>query len=39
MTSHYCVYNSEIGDIAWSNQNNSEWGFCVFPKKRTTCFF
>jgi len=24
--------NSEIGDIAWCNKNNSEWEFCVFSK-------
>ena len=27
--------NSEYGDMAWCNKNNSEWGFCVFSKKRT----
>jgi len=32
--------DSANGDIAWCNKNKSEWGFCVFLKKRTkTCFF
>jgi len=32
--------NSENGDIAWCNKNNSEWGFSVFLEKRTkSCFF
>jgi len=32
--------NSENGDFAWCNKNNSEWGFSVFLKKRTkSCFF
>ena len=29
----WLLCNSENGDIAWCNKNNSEWGFCVFFKK------
>ena len=32
--------NSENGDIASCNKNNSKWGFCVFCTKRTkNCFY
>ena len=30
--------NSANDDIAWCNENNSEWGFCVFFEKTKTCF-
>jgi len=32
--------NSESGDIALCNKNNSEWGFCAFLKKeqKLVCF-
>ena len=31
--------DSENGDIAWCNKNNSEWEFCVFLKKNKCLFF
>ena len=30
--------NSENGDTAWCNKNNSQWGFCVFLKKNKNLF-
>ena len=42
---YYVIYNklllcnSANDDIAWCNENNSEWGFCVFFVKNTTCSF
>ena len=30
----FLLCNSENGDIAWCNKNNSEWAFCVFVEKR-----
>ena len=31
--------NSEIGDIAWCNVNNTEWGFCAFFNNKNLFLF
>jgi len=31
--------DSENGDIAWCNKNNSEWGFSVFHRKKNETLF
>ena len=34
----WLLCNSENGDIAWCNENNSQWGFVFFYKKNKNLF-